>query len=89
MLIGMRDQWIAEMEAAEENSGPGSSVGYDGHDRDAGDDSEVDGKGSGGKSLTYTLSGRSDTSQLHLIVPSRTRHHHRLRQLHNQDINLQ
>ena len=83
LVIGMRDQWIAEMEAAEGNSGSGSSDGYDGHDRDPRDDSEVDVMGSSGKSLAFTLSGRSDTSQLHLIIPSRTRYHHRLRQLHN------
>jgi hypothetical protein len=61
LQIGMRDQWIAEMEGAAGNSGSGSSDGYDGHDRDTGDDSEVDVMGSGSKSLTYTLSGRSDT----------------------------
>jgi hypothetical protein len=76
LLIGMRDQWIAEMEAAEGNSGPGSSDGYDGHDRDTGDDSEVDVMGSSGKSLTYILlylsdiTATSDHTQSASVSPS-------------------
>jgi hypothetical protein len=58
----MRDQWIAEMEAGEGNSGSGSSDGYDGHDRDTGDDSEVDVMGPSGKSLTCILLHQSDVT---------------------------
>jgi len=60
LLIGMRDQWIAQMEAAEGSSGSSSSDGYAGENRDTGDASEVDVMGSSGKSFTYILRHLSD-----------------------------
>ena len=76
LLIGMRDQWIAQMEAAEGSSGSSSSDGYAGEDRHTGDASEVDVMGSSGKSFTYILlrlpdiTATSDSTQSTSASPS-------------------